>query len=153
MRKVLIAEDEKVLLKVLKERFEDEGWKVSTADDGEETLKKLDKAGRDGFDLLVLDLLMPKKDGFAVLEEIKDNAELVDLPIIVLSNLGSDDDIKRAMKMGADDYYVKSQHPMSEIVEKADKFAAGGHTLNKRVVKGKKEKETKEESVADETKK
>jgi two-component system, chemotaxis family, chemotaxis protein CheY len=143
MRKVLIAEDEKVLLNVLKERFEDEGWKVSAANDGEEALEKLKKAGRDGFDLLILDLLMPKKDGFGVLEDIKDNAELIDLPIIVLSNLGSDEDIKRAMKMGADDYYVKSQHPMSEIVEKAEKFSAGGHTLNKRVIKGKKEKEDK----------
>jgi DNA-binding response OmpR family regulator len=135
MKKILIAEDEEVLLNVLKDRFEDNGWDVTMASDGEKALKDLNKAGRDGFDLLVLDLLMPKKNGFEVLEEIKKNAELIDLPIIVLSNLGGDDDIKKAMKLGADDYYVKTQHPMSEIVEKAEKFVAGGHMLNKRSTK------------------
>jgi len=151
MKKVLIAEDELVLLKVLKERFEDAGWKVSPAQNGEEAIKKLEKAGQDGFDLLILDLLMPKKSGFEVLEAIKENAELVDLPIIVLSNLGGDDDIKKAIKLGADDYYVKSQHPMSEIIEKAEKFSAGGRTLNKREEEGEKVKE--KESVAEEARK
>lgn len=134
MKKLLIAEDESVLLKVLKDRFENDGWTVTGVTNGKSVIEKLEKAGRDGFDLLVLDLLMPEMSGFEVLEAIKDNAELVDLPIIVLSNLGSDEDIKKAMKLGADDYYVKSQHPMSEIVEKAEKFSAGGHTLNKRIL-------------------
>jgi DNA-binding response OmpR family regulator len=152
MKKILIAEDEEVLLNVLKDRFEDNDWNVTAVNDGEQAIKKLDKAGRDGFDLLVLDLLMPKKDGFEVLEEIKKNAELIDLPIIVLSNLGGDDDIKKAMKLGADDYYVKTQHPVSEIIEKAEKFVAGGHTLNKRVAKGEKT-EDKEVLISEETNK
>ena len=132
MKKILIAEDEDVLLKVLKDRFEEAGWHVTGVSNGKSAVEKLNKAGRDGYDVLILDLLMPEMSGFEVLEEIKKNAELVDLPIIVLSNLGGDDDIKKAMKLGADDYFVKSQHPMSEIVEKVEKFAGGGHVLNKR---------------------
>jgi len=122
MKKVLIAEDEDVLLNVLKDRFESDGWKVTVAKDGAEAIEAINKSK---FDLVLLDLLMPKKDGFEVLKEVKDNPELKRMPIIVLSNLGGDEDIKRAMALGADDYYVKTQHPMSEIVEKAKKFEAG----------------------------
>jgi two-component system sensor histidine kinase ChiS len=135
MKKILIAEDEDILLKVLKDRLEEAGWHVTGVSNGKSAIDDLNKAGRDGYDLLLLDLLMPEMSGFEVLEEIKKNAELVDLPIIVLSNLGGDDDIKKAMKLGADDYFVKAQHPMSEIVEKVEKFAAGGHALNKRTGK------------------
>ena len=77
--------------------------------------------------------------------------ELIDLPIIVLSNLGGDDDIKKAMELGADDYYVKSQHPMSEIIEKADKFAGGGHTLSKRKII--KENNNEEQGIKDKNEK
>lgn len=123
MKKILIAEDEEVLLNVLKDRFEAEGWEVAIAKDGEETIAAIEKTP---FDLVLLDLLMPKIDGFEVLKEVKSNPELKDVPIMVLSNLGGDEDIKKAMALGADDYYVKTQHPMSEIVEKAKKYEAGG---------------------------
>ncbi len=127
MKKVLIVEDEDVLLNVLKDRFEVEGWKVTVAKDGIEAIEAIEKAPKKSmFDLVLLDLLMPKKDGFEVLEEIRDNPELKNLPIIVLSNLGGDDDIKKALALGANDYFVKTQHPMSEIVEKAKKYKAGG---------------------------
>lgn len=122
MKKILIAEDESVLLNVLKDRFETEGWKVSTAKDGEETIGAVNKTQPD---VVLLDLLMPKKDGFEVLKEIRSNPEFKNLSIIVLSNLGSDEDIKRALALGANDYFVKTQHPMSEIVEKVKKYEAG----------------------------
>jgi len=120
MKKILIAEDEDVLLNVLKDRFEAEEWDVAVARDGEETIEVVKKFRPD---LILLDLLMPKKDGFEVIKEIRSNSEFKDLPIIiVLSNLGSDDDIKKALELGANDYFVKTQHPMSEIVEKAKKY-------------------------------
>ncbi|MBI2058083.1 MAG: response regulator [Candidatus Yanofskybacteria bacterium] len=119
MKKILIAEDEDILLNVLKDRFEAEGWEVTLAKNGEEAVVAINKSK---FDLVLLDLLMPKKDGFEVLKEVKGNPELKSLPIIVLSNLGGDEDIKKAMALGANDYYVKTQHPMSEIVEKAKKY-------------------------------
>jgi len=120
MKKILIAEDEEVLLNVLKDRFEAEGWEVTTARDGEEAVESIKKIRPD---LVLLDLLMPKKDGFEVLKEIRGDPEFKTLPIIVvLSNLGSDEDIKKALSLGANDYFVKTQHPMSEIVEKAKKY-------------------------------
>lgn len=122
MKKILIAEDESILLNVLKDRFETEGWEVATAKDGVEAMKFIKK---NSLDLILLDLLMPKKDGFEVLKEVRGNPELKSLPIVVLSNLGGDEDIKKALSLGANDYYVKTQHPMSEIVEKAKKYEAG----------------------------
>lgn len=120
MKKILIAEDEDILLNVLKDRFEAEGWEVSTARDGEETMEAIKKSRPD---VVLLDLLMPKKDGFEVLKEVRSNPEYKNLPIIVvLSNLGSDEDIKKALALGANDYFVKTQHPMSEIVEKVKKY-------------------------------
>ena len=120
MKKILIAEDEEVLLNVLKDRFEAEGWEVTTARDGEEAVESIKKIRPD---LVLLDLLMPKKDGFEVLKEIRGDPEFKTLPIIVvLSNLGSGEDIKKALALGANDYFVKTQHPMSEIVEKAKKY-------------------------------
>ena len=124
MKKILVAEDEEVLLNVLKDRFEAEGWEVTTARDGEEAVESIKKTRPD---LVLLDLLMPKKDGFEVLKEIRGDPEFKTLPIIVvLSNLGSDEDIKKALALGANDYFVKTQHPMSEIVEKAKKYKSGG---------------------------
>ena len=120
MKKILIAEDEDILLNVLKDRFEAEGWEVTTAKDGVEAMGAINKEPK--LDLVLLDLLMPKKDGFEVLKEVRDNPELKNLPIIVLSNLGGDEDIKKALALGAKDYFVKTQHPMSEIVEKAKKY-------------------------------
>ena len=96
MKKILIAEDEEVLLNVLKDRFEAEGWEVTTARDGEEAVESIKKIRPD---LVLLDLLMPKKDGFEVLKEIRGDPEFKTLPIIVvLSNLGSDEDIKKAIE-------------------------------------------------------
>lgn len=119
MKKILIVEDEEILLNVLKDTFEEHDWSVKTAVDGEEAIDILNK---DKFDIVLLDLLMPKKDGFEVLEAVKNNPDLKDLPIIVLSNLGVDQDVKKAMELGARDYFIKTQHPMSEIVEKANEF-------------------------------
>ncbi len=119
MKKILIAEDEEILLDVLKDRFEDEGWEVATASNGEEVMQSL--AGN-SFNLVLLDLIMTKKDGFSVLEDVKKDPALKDLPIIVLSNLGGDEDVKKALALGARDYFIKTQHPMSEIIAKAKKY-------------------------------
>lgn len=122
MKKILIAEDEDILLNVLKDTFEEKGWSVVKAVDGEEAINALNK---DKFDIMLLDLLMPKKDGFEVLEYVKNNSDLKDLSIVVLSNLGVEQDVKKAMSLGAKDYFIKTQHPMSEIVEKANQYLKG----------------------------
>ena len=69
-------------------------------------------------DMILLDLLLPKKSGFEVLEQIKSDPALKTTPVIVLSNLGQDEDIKKALQMGADDYLVKTQHPINEVLDR-----------------------------------
>ena len=69
-------------------------------------------------DLVLLDLLLPKKLGIEVLKEMKLDAEVKDVKVLVLSNLDDDQDIKTALALGAVDYFVKTQHPLKEIVEK-----------------------------------
>lgn len=119
MKKIIIAEDEPILLDVLKDTFEEAGWEVKTVLDGEEAIAALDA---EKYDVMLLDLLMPKKDGFEVLEYINSEPELKHLSIIVLSNLGTEPDINKAMDLGAKDYFIKTRHPMSEIVDKANQF-------------------------------
>lgn len=119
MKKILIVEDEDTLLNVLKDRFEADGWEVAVAVDGEEAISVIKESP---FDLVLLDLIMPKKDGFEVLKEVRSNPKFENLPIIVISGLGGDEDIKKALALGANDYFVKTQHPMSEIIEKVKKY-------------------------------
>ena len=122
MKKVLICEDDADLLEMFAMKFKSDGWDVATAQDGEKGLETIEK---NDFDLVLLDLMMPKKTGFQVLEEGRANPVYKELPIIVLSGLDQDEDIKKALALGATDYFVKSQHPLGEILEKAKAYQAG----------------------------
>lgn len=113
--KILIIEDEEALAKVLKEKLEKEGYEVEVVDNGGEAFAVAEKARPN---IIILDLILPKKDGFEVLAELKSHVELKLIPVVVLSNLGEDEHIKRALSLGASDYFVKTQHPLLEIVEK-----------------------------------
>ncbi|MCL5733596.1 MAG: response regulator [Patescibacteria group bacterium] len=113
--KILIVEDEELLSKVLKEKFEKEGFVVVSAADGGEVLPL---AQKNNPDLILLDLILPKKSGFEVLAELKADSSLKAIPVIALSNLGQDEEIKNALSLGAVDYLVKTQHPINEVVEK-----------------------------------
>ncbi len=119
--KIVIVEDEEILIKVLKEKFEKEGFKVSLAADGVEAMSVIKKVKPEA---VLLDLVLPKKDGFEVLEELKSNGDLKMIPVIILSNLGQDEEIKRALQLGAVDYLVKTQHPINEVVEKVKAILA-----------------------------
>jgi len=122
MNHILIVEDEEFLVRALKDNLEAEGCSVDTAANGELAMEQIKKRRPD---LILLDLLMPKKDGFYVLAEVKKNPEWRLVPTIVLSNLGGDADIKKALEMGADDYFVKSQHPIEEVIEKIKAYLEG----------------------------
>ena len=120
--KILIIEDEEVLSLVLGEKFKNEGYETMIASDGQEAQPKAEKFRPD---VILLDLILPKKGGLEVLEDFKMDAELKIIPVIVLSNLETDETIKKALSLGAVDYFVKTQHPIAEIVEKV------GALLNK----------------------
>jgi CheY-like chemotaxis protein len=69
-------------------------------------------------DIILLDLVLPKRSGFDLLSMLKQDPELKNIPIFILSNLAEDESLKKALQMGAEDYFVKAQHPINEIVEK-----------------------------------
>lgn len=119
---ILIIEDEEFLVQALKDNLGAEVSTIDVAVNGEEALERI-RANRPN--LILLDLLMPKQDGFYVLEEVKKNPEWRSIPIIVLSNLGGDAEIKRALDLGADDYFVKSQYPIEDVIKRVKEYLEG----------------------------
>lgn len=113
--KILIIEDEAVLAEVLKEKLKKANLEVKIARDGEEAISIIKSFEPD---VIVLDLILPKVSGFEVLKQVKADEKLSRIPVVVLSNLSDDENIKKAMNMGAMDYFVKANHPINEIVEK-----------------------------------
>jgi two-component system, OmpR family, response regulator VicR len=115
MKKILVAEDDKYLNTAYRLKLTKAGFEVRLASDGEEALEILNEFTPD---LMLLDLMMPKKDGFAALEEIKKNENWRNIPVIVASNLGQEGDIQRAMKLGAADFVIKSDMSMEGLLKK-----------------------------------
>ncbi|OHA79540.1 MAG: hypothetical protein A2747_03830 [Candidatus Yonathbacteria bacterium RIFCSPHIGHO2_01_FULL_44_41] len=122
MNHVLIVEDEDFLVRALKDNLVSDGYSVSVAMDGEAAFDELKKKTPS---LILLDLLLPKKNGFDVLKEIRQSPEWQLIPVVILSNLGEDSEIKRALELGANDYFVKSQHPIQEVMEKVREYLQG----------------------------
>lgn len=117
-KKILIVEDESALLFALKAELSYAGYDVEVASDGEEGLDKIEKLKPA---LVILDLLLPKKDGFTVLEEMKRKNLLQDSPVIVVSNLGESKNIERCKALGVDDYLVKTENSLEAIVGRVKK--------------------------------
>jgi DNA-binding response OmpR family regulator len=114
---ILIAEDERAIAKALNLKLNHEGFETKLVFNGREALDLLNE---EKFDLLILDLIMPRLDGFGVLAEIKSKG--LKVPVIVASNLSQAEDISKAKEMGAVDFFVKSDTPVAEIVEKIKKY-------------------------------
>lgn len=119
MAKVLIVEDDKFLAKIYKTKLEKEGIDVDFANDGVEGLKKM---ANDKPKLILLDLIMPKMDGFEVLEAMKKDSELKKIPVLILTNLGQEEDKDRGLNLGAKDFIVKSDASIQEVVDKIKKY-------------------------------
>ena len=114
-KKILLIEDDAFLSKVLEERLADEGFAADLAGTGEEGLIKVRSFKPD---LILLDMILPQKNGFEVLKEIKKDAAYKDVPVIILSNLGQDQDMELGKKLGAVDYLVKSNFSLKSIIDK-----------------------------------
>ena len=113
--KVLVIEDDKFLRDLMIQKLTKEGFSVREALDGEEGLKI---AVEDPPDLILLDLILPRIDGFGDLEKMKGEPKLAGKPDLVLSNLGQKEDVTRALSLGAADFLIKSNFTLSEVVEK-----------------------------------
>ena len=110
---VLVVEDDNFLIKAYEAHLAKAGFHVRTALDGVEAVESLKKVMPD---IILLDLVMPRMDGFDVLEEMQKKSEWKKIPIVVVSNLGQESDRDRSLKLGAVEYIVKSDFSLQEIV-------------------------------------
>lgn len=114
-QKILIAEDEKTLADILAFKLKKEGFSVKIAGDGDEALQALSKGA---FDLLLLDLIMPKKNGLEVLEILKAKKQKTKLKVMVITNLSQPEAEAKARALGVKVFLVKSEIPLDEVVKK-----------------------------------
>ncbi len=115
--KILIVEDYSTLRTLLAKKLSKEGFMVEEAPDGETAVEKIPNFKPD---IILLDIMMPGIDGYEVLKQVRHNSDsqISGIPVIMLSNLGDDDDINKAMVLGADDYLVKSNITIDNVIEK-----------------------------------
>jgi len=114
-KNILIIEDDAFLRDLINKKLSSAEFETSEAIDGESGIKKI-KA--ESPDLILLDLLLPNIDGFEVLENIKKDSTISNIPVIILSNLGQKEDIEKGMALGAVDYLIKAQFTPDEIIIK-----------------------------------
>lgn len=120
--KVLIIEDEEVLLDVLQEKLKKEGYQVEVARDGEEGLIRTRSFKPD---IVLLDIVMPKLDGFQFLEKMQQDEVIKNIPVMIISNSGQPVEIDRALKLGVKDYIIKTQFDPQEVLDKMGKILRG----------------------------
>lgn len=118
MRKILIVEDEKIILDLLKKKLSQEGYEVSTAENGKDGLEMMRKSKPD---LILLDIVMPKMSGFEVMEEMQKDNWLKGIPVIIISNSGQPVEIDKAQALGAKDWLIKAEFDPQEVIEKIEK--------------------------------
>lgn len=121
MNKILVVEDDKYLINAYRVKFTNAGFQVKLTTDGDEALAALPTFQPD---VILLDLVMPKRDGFSFLEEIKKKPTFAKIPVIIASNLGQQEDIKRGIALGAVDYIIKSDTSIEDVVTKIKKAIA-----------------------------
>lgn len=114
--KILLVEDEEMLANMYEVKFQNEGFEITKALDGATGLE-LAKSIKP--DLMLLDVIMPKMDGFSVLKAIRETPEIKDLPVILLTNLGQDEDVQKGKELGVVGYLVKANVTPAEVVEAA----------------------------------
>lgn len=116
-KSILIVEDDEFFRELLRKKFLASGFSIIEATNGEEGI---DMAKQKKPDLIILDLLLPNIDGFEVLSKVKANPDTSSIPVIIVSNLGQQEDVERGLKLGAADYLIKSQFDIDQVVGKAE---------------------------------
>lgn len=121
-KKILVVEDEATLQKTLAEALAQAGYDVACASDGERgwELIKGEKP-----DLILLDIILPRMDGFDILKEMKANQSTANIPVIILTNLGDVSNIQRALELGANTYLVKADFHLDDVIRKVEQSFVG----------------------------
>lgn len=118
MKKILLIEDEEIIIGLLQKKLLQQGYEVSIAKDGEAGIRTMREKRPD---LVLLDIIMPKMGGFEVMEEMGKDKELKDIPVIVISNSGQPVELDRAQKLGAKDWLIKTEFDPREVLDKVVK--------------------------------
>ncbi len=118
---ILLVEDDSFISGMYQTKLSMLGYKVRVCADGESGWAELKKERPD---LLLLDIVLPKKDGFEILSDVRKDPELKDLTVILLTNLGQKPDVQKGLELGADDYIIKAHFTPTEVVEKIEKMLA-----------------------------
>jgi len=117
--KILMIEDDIFLRKVYRDKLTREGFDFVEATNG---IEGMNKVLGEAPDLVLLDLMLPRKNGFDVLTDMRSNEATKDIPVIILSNLGQESDVKNGLSLGAQDYLIKTEVSLSEIVAKVKEW-------------------------------
>jgi len=117
--KILLVEDDQTLTEMYALKFKESGFELLLANDG---LSGLEIAKKELPQVILLDIMMPKMDGFAVLTELKKDDQTKNTPVLMLSNLGQESDVEKGKKLGANDYIVKASMTPSQVIEKVKAY-------------------------------
>jgi len=117
-KKLIITEDEEILLNLLDKKLSQMGYDVSIAKDGVEGMEKIEKEIPD---LILLDIVMPKMGGFEVMKELQKKNKFSNIPIIIISNSGQPVELDLAQKLGARDWLIKTDFDPQEVIDKVVK--------------------------------
>lgn len=116
---IYLIEDDSFISGMYQTKLRNAGYEVEVASDGEMAWNRLQQDPQP--DLVLLDVVLPKKDGFEILEDLRKNDKTKSLAVILLTNLGQKPDVERGIKLGADDYIIKAHYTPSEVMEKIEK--------------------------------
>lgn len=119
MKSILLVEDDPFLVDIYTTKLKETGFEVEVANDGEEALRKIEEKKPD---LMLLDIVLPKIDGWETLKRIKENKEFEDLKVVILSNLYQKSEIEKGLKFGAIKYLIKAHFTPSEIIKEVKKI-------------------------------
>jgi DNA-binding response OmpR family regulator len=125
--KILLVDDDEFLLGMYKLKFIEQGFDVTAVHDGEEALEKVEAGFRPN--ICLVDLLMPKVDGFELIKKLQEKGLGQEAAIIILSNLGQQDEIAKGLNLGVDGYIVKASATPSEVVTKTTDIAKQRHLI------------------------
>ena len=117
MKKILLVEDDPFLIDIYTTKLREENFKVAVADNGDRALEFVEKENPD---LVLLDIVLPNKDGWEILKEIK--AKNKEIKVIILSNLSQKEEVEKGLNLGAEKYLIKSNFTPSEVVEQIKKL-------------------------------
>ncbi|MEX2514939.1 MAG: response regulator [Candidatus Paceibacterota bacterium] len=118
---LLLVEDDSFLIEILVKKFKAANFRVVHAGEGKEALRK---AHDEDPDIIMLDIILPGMNGFEILEKLKSDESVSDIPVAFLSNLGQKEDVEKGKELGAVDFIVKANHSLDEIVKRTGELIA-----------------------------